>query len=90
MPVKGDELCVVCETVMGELKSILDDPNNKKTIEQILDEVCNFVPASDKGLVSAVLLTFVKGRGIFRKGKVFGSGGDYCSCWLDVICSVIM
>ena len=57
MPVKGGELCVVCETAMGELKSILDDPNNEKTIEQILDEVCNLVPASDKGLVSAVLLT---------------------------------
>ena len=69
MPVKGGELCLVCETVMGELKSILDDPNNEKTIEQVLDEVCNLVPASDKGLVSALLLTFVKGRGILRKEK---------------------
>merc|ERR1719204_1926898 len=46
----GGEFCVICETVMGYLKAAINDPNNEKTIEQALDEVCSIVPAADKGL----------------------------------------
>lgn len=54
VPVKSGELCVVCEMVLGYIKSALDDPDNEKTIEELLDEVCNIFPASDKGLVSCL------------------------------------
>ncbi|XP_076448379.1 prosaposin-like [Babylonia areolata] len=48
VPVKGDQECMVCETVVAYVKSFLNNPDNVKTIEEALDEVCNFVPASYK------------------------------------------
>lgn len=58
VPVKSGELCVVCEMVLGYIKSALDDPDNEKTIEELLDEVCNIFPASDKGLCDQLVSAY--------------------------------
>ena len=56
MPVKSGQVCTICEMVLGDIRSALKDKNNEKTIEQLLEEVCNVVPPSYKGLVGVCLL----------------------------------
>ncbi|KAK7113801.1 prosaposin-like [Littorina saxatilis] len=58
LPVKSGETCLICETVLGYVKSALNDPNNEKTIEQLLDEVCDIVPASYKGMCDQLVTAY--------------------------------
>ncbi|GFR60011.1 proactivator polypeptide, partial [Elysia marginata] len=47
-PVNAGPTCIMCEFIMTKLDSILGENATKQEIEQALDQVCNFLPASIK------------------------------------------
>lgn len=52
-PIKGEE-CLLCEAVIGYVNSALKDPNNEKSVEQLLDIACDKLPSFSKDMVSFI------------------------------------
>ncbi|KAK3744542.1 hypothetical protein RRG08_056678 [Elysia crispata] len=57
-PVKDSSQCTICEFIMTELDNILADNSTQQQIEQALEQVCNFLPASVKHTCDAFVAQY--------------------------------